>query len=113
MNPTGLGLDIIEVKRFKKFKNKNNHFLSNNFSPTELDYCFSFKDFVVHLASTFAAKEAVFKALGKTDFLFSAIEIRHDKNGRPTAWLKNRQHKNILLSISHTSNTAMAVAIKI
>ncbi|MCX6735956.1 MAG: holo-ACP synthase [Candidatus Parcubacteria bacterium] len=112
MEVKGIGIDIVEVKRFASFKKKGeDRFLSNNFTEKELEYCFSFSDSSVHLAGTFAGKEAVWKALGKTDILQSLFEIRRDTSGCPTVWIKNRQQKTILLSISHTADTAVAVAI--
>ena len=112
MSIIGLGIDILEIKRFQGFgKNKNSRFLSNNFSKNELDYCFSFKDRATHLAGTFAAKEAVFKSLGK-DILLSEIEIRREKNGQPTVWIKNRKQNRTIVSISHTQNLALAIAMK-
>lgn len=114
MKPRGLGIDILEIKRFNSLsKSRSNRFLLNNFSKKELDYCFSFKNPAPHLAGTFAAKEAVFKTLGRDDILLSLIEIRRDKNGKPEVWIKNRRQKSILLSISHTAQIAAAIAIKL
>ena len=112
--PKGLGVDILEIKRFVPFrKDRNNRFLKGNFSKKELSYCFAFKNPVPHLVGTFAAKEAVFKALGKkNNFLFSKLEIRREKNGEPKVWLNNRPQKSILISISHTATMAIAIAIK-
>jgi len=108
-----LGIDLIEIKRFSTIKNnRQNKFLLNNYSPKELDYCFSFKNSGPHLAGTWAGKEAVFKTLNRDNLLFSSIEIRREKNGRPTVWLNSRQQKSIALSISHTAKLAVAIAIK-
>lgn len=113
MNLTGLGVDVLDIKRFNSFgKSRNNQFLLNNFSKKELDYCFSFKSFGEHLAGTFAAKEAVFKALGKDDMIFSVIEIRREKNGKPNVYIKGKLQKSILVSISHSESITIAIAIK-
>jgi len=83
MKLQGLGIDILEIKRFGSLgKARNNRFLLNNFSKRELDYCFSFKNPAPHLAGDFAAKEAVFKTLGKNNILLSLIEIRRNKSGK-------------------------------
>lgn len=108
-----IGVDMVEIKRFNPLAKRNNKFLLNTYSKNELDYCFSFKNPGPHLAGTFTAKEAVFKTLGKNDILFSSIEIRRDKNSRPTVWIKNIAQKSISVSISHTLKMAVAVAIKI
>ena len=113
MNLNGLGVDIEEISRFLSFKkDRVALFLLNNYTQSELDYCFSFKDPSPHLAGVFVAKEAVFKAMGQKNILLSSIEIRRDKNGRPRVWIKNRHQKSILISISHTANISLAVAIK-
>ncbi len=113
MKSRGLGIDILEIKRFNSFrKNRNSRFLLNNYSKKEIDYCFSFKNPAPHLAGAFAAKEAVFKTLGRNDIVFSSIEIRRNKNGKPEVWIKNRRQKLILISISHTTKIAIAIAIK-
>lgn len=109
----GLGIDILEIRKFDLFnKSRNSRFLLNNYSKKELTYCFSFKDPGPHLAGIFAAKEAIFKTLGRDDILFSLIEIRRGKNGRPIVWIKNRYQKSIFVSISHTAKIAIAIAIK-
>ncbi|MDO8743463.1 MAG: 4'-phosphopantetheinyl transferase superfamily protein [Candidatus Azambacteria bacterium] len=113
MKPRGLGIDILEIKRFNSFgKSRNSRFLLNNYSKKEIDYCFSFKKPVPHLAGTFAAKEAVFKALGQSNILLSLVEIRRNKSGQPEVWIKNRRQKSILISISHAAKIAAAIAIK-
>ena len=112
MKPPGLGVDIEQIKRFKILsKRNNNRFLKNNFSKIELDYCFSFNDSATHLAGTFAAKEAIFKSIGK-NILLSEIEVRREKNGNPTVWIKDLRQSKIIVSISHTKNLALAIAIK-
>lgn len=112
MKLLGLGIDIVEIKRFQEFsQNRNSRFLVNNFTKKELDYCFSFKDCATHLAGTFVAKEAVFKSLGK-DILFSKIEVRREKNGNLTIWIKNRKQNRTIVSVSHTDKLALAIAVK-
>lgn len=113
MSLRGIGVDILEIKRFDPFaKKRHDRFLTSNYSEEELTYCFSFKDPRPHLAGTFAAKEAVWKALGRSDILFREIEIKRTKLGRPTAWIANREQKSTLISISHTEQVAIAIAIK-
>lgn len=110
---SGLGVDVIEICRFNQYtKNINSKFLLNNFTQQELDYCFSYADVATHLAGTFAAKEAVFKAFNIKNLPQAVIEIRRNSDGRPAVWIKNNQHKKILISISHTQEFAVAVAIK-
>ena len=106
-----VGIDIIEVKRFKEVSRaKNTHKLSKFFSKREIEYCLLHKDSSVHFAGMFAAKEAISKALGTAQFPFIEIEIRHLKNGAPVAYFKNKKLP-ISLSISHTKDLATAIAI--
>ncbi len=113
MSPRGLGIDILEIKRFDSFgKNRDNRFLLDNYSKKEIDHCFSFKNPAPHLAGNFAAKEAVFKALGQNNIFLSLIEIRRNKSSKPEVWIKNRR-QTILISISHTEKIAAAIAVKL
>ncbi len=113
MNHRGIGIDIVEIARFRKLKNiSQNKFIHNNFSPIEQKYCLSYKDSALHLAGTFAAKEATLKALGKNDILLSSIEIRRRSNGYAEAYLNGRKLRDIMISISHTDTIASAIAIK-
>lgn len=108
----GLGIDIIEIRRFVPFtKNRTHRFLRDTFTDRELTHCFAFKDPAPHLAGTFAAKEAVFKVLSRGDILLSSIEIRREKGGTPAVFIGNRRRKSILVSISHTAQDAVAAAI--
>jgi len=111
----GIGIDIIEVERFGKFRSdKDDFFLEKNFTKKEREYCFSFKDASPHLAGTFAAKEAIYKALGGKGVALPLIEIRrHAKNGQPLVWVRGKKDASLLLSISHTKDTAVAVAVKV
>ena len=64
MKISGIGIDIIEISRFRLVVRKGkNRFLENTFSEAERTYCFSYRDPAPHFAGTFAAKEAVEKAL--------------------------------------------------
>lgn len=111
-NIKGVGIDIIEISRFKPLiKNHEHHFIKRNFTRQEIEYCFSFKDPQTHFAGTFAAKEAVFKCLGENDILQSSIEILRGKNGRPYVCINKKTRKNIFVSISHSRKNAIAIAI--
>lgn len=107
----GVGIDIVEIRRFKKFtKDAGHHFLKKVFSEDELAYCFSYKAPDIHLAALFAAKEAASKALGTTAFPFIELEIRHKKNGAPEVY-KDGKKLSVKISITHTDSFAAAVAV--
>jgi len=110
---SGVGVDIIDIARFKKFrKNKQHPFIKKVFTTREIKHCFSYHDPAPHLAGTFVAKESASKALGATETFFLTLEIRRDKQGAPEVWEKNKKIKSMLISITHTNNTALAIAIK-
>lgn len=117
-NPQGIGTDIIEVERIRQsIERHGQHFLNRIFTQAEQDYCYKFKDPVLHFAGRFAAKEALAKALGTG---FGAELSWHDiailGNGKPEVWLSEAAKKrfkdpHLLISISHTASHATAVAL--
>lgn len=109
----GTGIDIIEIERIEKaVKRWGNHFLNHIFHKEEIEYSKRHKYPLLHFAGRFAAKEAIFKALGNSRITWKDIKVLNDKEGKPYCQLKDKKIKNkILLSISHTHNYAVASAI--
>lgn len=106
-----VGVDMVEVARFSPMgKNSKHPFLQKVFTQQEVAYCFQFKERATHLAGTFAAKEAVSKALGVELYPFAEIEIRRTTEGKPEAW-KGKKKLPVTLSITHTAMMAAAVAV--
>jgi len=114
----GVGIDLIEVSRFKEFDPAS----QEPFSSGELSYCFSKRYPARHLAARFAAKEAFFKALGSgalTPGEFNQVEVISGPTGSPelnvTGDVKDRLElrgiSQIHLSLTHTDSTAAAVVI--
>ena len=61
----GCGIDIIEIDRIKKaIERWGEHFLKHIFNEEEISYAEKFKNPAPHYAARFAAKEAVYKAIG-------------------------------------------------
>ena len=108
---SGLGVDCVDIKRFRLFKSRQAAFFQKVFTRKELDYCFSFADPAPHLAGNFAAKEAAVKAKGGQEVSILDIEIIRDRHGRPRVFRKNKADKKMLVSISHTQNLAIALAL--
>jgi holo-[acyl-carrier protein] synthase len=108
----GLGVDIVEIKRLKKAVERwGDLFLKRVFTTEELAYSEKKHFPLQHLAARFAAKEAIFKAIGTNPGLnFKDIEIANDSHGRPYCLIKS-QKEPILLSISHTHEYAVASAL--
>jgi len=94
----GLGCDIALVSRFAKDKNFMLHFIKKYFTTAETEELQDKienpeKGLVLELATRFAAKEAVAKALG-TGFQFGItlkdIEVTHNDLGCPEVKLYNK-----------------------
>jgi len=118
-----LGLDIVEIPRFKKVVDKyNSRFLQRVYTPAELDYCL-YKSIlkIPELAARYAAKEAVVKALGTgmRGMSWKEIEVVRSPLGKPEIVLYDRALGianqlgvgKIHISLSHTRDTAVAVAM--
>lgn len=105
-----IGVDIINVDRFKKKEyTKNKKFYQKIFTNSEIKYCLGFKNSSEHFAGKFAIKEAVRKSI-KEKIPFNKILTTH-KNSKPRIILKVKLNYGFLVSISHEANIAIAVVI--
>lgn len=119
------GVDIIGLSKFKKVFLKNKNFTSDIFTKKEREYCLSRRDPYIHFAGRFAVKEAFLKALGRgvygssIDHIFQEIEVIQHVSGKPmlsiSGWAakisKKRKINQFSVSISHSSNYAIATVI--
>ncbi|MDR1400843.1 MAG: holo-ACP synthase [Endomicrobium sp.] len=107
-----VGVDIEEVERFAEYI-KDKKYLKRIFSDEEISYSIARKNPLQHLAASFAAKEAVWKALSSKNrkFAITDISIKRSKTGRPHVYIKNKRCKKIDISLSHTSKYVIAFAI--
>ncbi|MDR1941696.1 MAG: holo-ACP synthase [Endomicrobium sp.] len=107
-----IGIDIEEVKRFDKYAKDEDH-LKKLFSKDEISYCMSKKYPQQHFAARFAAKEAVWKALNRSNkkLLITDISVKNNLSGVPEVYIKNKKQKNVKISLSHTKTYAAAAAI--
>ena len=120
-----IGIDIVEIKRLSKVSKKwGKAFLKKVYTERELAYAHSKRYPYQHLAARFAAKEAIFKALGEVEKNFVGwknIEILNDGYGKPVVYWhgaaevarKKRNLKGAVVSLSHTDNYAVATAMLI
>ncbi|MBE7705933.1 MAG: holo-[acyl-carrier-protein] synthase [Cyanobacteria bacterium SIG30] len=104
-----IGCDIEEIKRFKE-KKEDLKFLNRIFTENEIQYCFSKVKPEENLCVRFCAKEAVVKALSDKTISYKNIEILNDENGKPCVKV-NGIDENIEISLSHSKEYAMAVAL--
>lgn len=122
----GTGIDLVEIARLKESLDKHkNAFVQKIFTSAEIEYCEKKRNpevSTIHYAGRFAAKEALFKALGtgwQKGVKWKDIEVLNDSLGKPVMTLKNkareivreRQISNIHVSISHTKKHATAFVI--
>ena len=109
-----VGNDLVHIRTFEL--SLTDLFIKKVFTPNEIAYCESFSDPLQRYASTWAAKESVYKAIKQFDTSaigWKKIEINRSKiAGMPTvilpAHLKNLE---LSLSISHDGEYAWAVAL--
>lgn len=119
------GVDLVSIDRIKRiWERHGQRFLERVYTRAELDYCLTGRETVTRLAGRFAAKEAVMKVLGTgwaRGIEFVHIETLPNELGAPQTRLLSRAAEravdlgvaNILISISHTRELALASAIGI
>jgi holo-[acyl-carrier protein] synthase len=118
----GVGIDAVDIERFRSVLARTPTFAARVFTPAELEYAGRAIDPAPRLAVRFAAKEAVMKALGVGlgGFPMRDVEVlRGGRSGPPTLTLTGgaaalsteRGVQEWHLSLSHTDVTAVAVAV--
>ena len=109
----GTGIDIIEIDRIQKAVERwGDVFLNYILTPAEIEHAKKFKFPHRHYAGRFAAKEAIFKAMGMPDLSWHDITIINDKTGKPVCHFNRTDVKHrLLISISHGRDYAVASAI--
>ena len=108
-----LGVDIVEISRVRDLARRNPKFLTRIFSAEEIAYCKSKKDPWPHFAVRFAAKEAVYKALGKNNILLKNISVLRSDSGKPTVLISGKPESRLKLSLSHARDHAVAFALRL
>lgn len=115
----GIGNDIIEVDRIKRLLDKDDTFINKVYTESEIQYCRSKKNAAESFAARFAAKEAMFKAMGtgwRGEMTFRDIEVLNDSLGKPKvivsgavkAFITENHIGPIHLSLSHVKQMAIA-----
>lgn len=118
----GIGTDIVEVDRIRRFIEKGDAFKQRVFTQEEISYCEQHRDPAPFFAARFSAKEAFVKALG-TGFTggigFNQIGVYHVELGKPEISLTGQAEivtrekgiSRIHLSISHVKDWANAIVV--
>jgi holo-[acyl-carrier protein] synthase len=119
----GVGVDIVEIPRLRKtLARYGDRFIKRVFTPEEKDYCAAHADPAPHYAVRFAAKEALFKALGTgwaKGVTWQDVEVRRKSPGAPSLEVTGEAQKvsrtfgtkSIHLSLSHSEDSAIALVI--
>lgn len=113
MTTIGIGIDAVDIDRFRTVLNRQPKVADRLFSEQEYSYATGFADSVPRLAVRFAVKEAVMKAMGVGigSCRFTDIEVKSSDSGAPSLVLHNAAQKlssergitEWLLSLTHTN----------
>ena len=119
----GIGIDIVEIKRLRDtLERQKDRFLRRVFTSAEQEYCAAHRDPVPHYAVRFAAKEALFKAIGTgwaKGVSWLDVEVLRGREGPPAITLSGEARKisdtmgivSVLVSLSHSVENATAIVI--
>ncbi|HEY4550445.1 MAG TPA: holo-ACP synthase [Bacillus sp. (in: firmicutes)] len=111
---SGIGLDIVELKRIKKISERQSKFVDRILTQKEKETYEKLTSSrkVEFLAGRFAAKEAFSKAYGTgigNSLSFLDIQVENDEQGKP--FIRNPQENGVYLSITHSAEYAVAQVI--
>jgi holo-[acyl-carrier protein] synthase len=118
----GIGIDIVEIQRIEKALQRTPRFQQRLFTEQEINQCLSKSIPAQSFAARFAAKEAVFKALGSGwELGWSSIEVVSNAKGQPQICLKGKAAakaidlgiQEIKISLTHSRQCAAAVAVAV
>jgi len=119
----GIGIDLVEIERFRKVVERlKDRFLFKVFTQEEQQFCLSHRDPIPHFAARFAAKEALFKALGTgwaQGVTWLDVEVRRETPNAPSMLIRGhagqlcsaKGSQKIHLSLSHSDQYAIALVI--
>ena len=119
----GIGVDAVEIDRFRRSLERTPSMKSRLFTSEELDYVEPHDDPTASLAARFAAREAVMKAMGVGlgAFEFHDVWVQRAESGQPALAVTGRAAQIATehgvtdwhLSITHTASTAIAYVIAV
>ncbi len=122
----GVGVDAVDVERFRRILDRRPGFAARFFTETEQADAHRSPDPTESLAARFAAKEAVMKALGTGlgGFALTDVEVRRSAgtgatrnaptvalHGSAAALAAQRGIELLHLSLTHTSQVAIAFVV--
>jgi len=117
----GIGIDAVEIERFRQALERTASLKERLFTAEELSYVQPQVDPTASLAARFAAREAVMKALGVGlgAFDFHDVSVCRASSGQPDLLVVGRAQQLATdqgiarwhLSLTHTESIAMAYVI--
>jgi len=119
----GTGVDLVEIERLRKILERlKDRFMHRVFTEQEQQYCNEHRDPAPHYAARFAAKEALFKALGTgwaKGVTWLDVEVRRERQDAPFIRLSGEARRlsesmgatKVHLSLSHSDQWAIAMVI--
>jgi len=119
----GIGVDIVEIARIENLLNEfGERFANRILTSDELDEFNRRKRPSAYLATRFAAKEAVAKALGTgigKDIGFQTVQVYNDEKGKPTLrflghtaeLIRQRDINSSMISLSDEKHYVVAMVI--
>ena len=120
MEIKGIGIDIVDIKKLEKIlKGKaGKAFVKSTFTEHEIA-CAKGGINIYKLATSFAAKEAAFKAFGTGWIDGKLVEVAHKRNGAPSLRLYGKMEKlakkmkirKSFVSLSYTERCAIASVV--
>ena len=92
MGVIGIGVDLVDIERFRRSLERTPSMRSRLFTDAELDYVAPQADPVPSLAARFAAREAAMKALGVGlgAFGFHEVWVERAVSGQPSLVVTGR-----------------------
>lgn len=123
MTVVGVGIDLVDVERFRISLERTPSMIERMFTEGERTYALAANDPTERFAVRFAAKEAVMKAMrvGLGAFGFHDVEVLRDPGGCPTLGVygpagelaAERGVTAWQVSLTHTATSAGAVVLAI
>lgn len=115
----GLGIDVVDIDRFRKVLERTPAIRTRLFTSSEISGLSSKMDQVASLAVRFAAREATMKVLGVGIGAIDLhdVSIERQDSGEPVLLVTGRAKElakakgiaNWFVSLSHTGHVAVAV----
>ncbi len=119
----GVGIDIVDIRRMRiALERQGDRFIQRVFTPGEQGYCRAHRDPIPYFAARFAAKEALFKALGtgwSQGLTWQDVEVLRSNGGAPSLELAGKAlemsgrlgARAVHVSLSHSEEAAVALVI--